>query len=77
MLEYCSERLRANREIVTAAINQDGRALEFASEEYKKDVEMVKAAIIKSGKVVLDFCNDEVKKNEVILTILDIRKNPF
>lgn len=43
-LEY-----RNNREVVTAAINLNGQALQFASEALKNDIPIVLAAVRKSG----------------------------
>jgi hypothetical protein len=36
-LEFASEELRRDRDIVMAAVQQDGSALEFASEELRRD----------------------------------------
>ena len=43
-LQYASEDLKHDREIVLTAVTQSGWALEYASEDLKRDREIVKAA---------------------------------
>ena len=49
LLDYASDRLKADKEVVMAAIQQDGNALEFASDTLKDDKEVVLASIKKVG----------------------------
>ena len=42
-LQHASQELRADREIVLAAVQQNGEALRFASEELKADREVMRA----------------------------------
>jgi len=44
VLQYASANLRSNREIVMAAVKEDGHALEYASAELGSDREIVLAA---------------------------------
>jgi hypothetical protein len=44
-LEYATEELRGDREVVLAAVQQNGRALEYASTELQKDPEVMQAAV--------------------------------
>ena len=37
--------LRSDKDVILAAVNQDGRALRFASEEFRSDREVVLAAV--------------------------------
>ena len=48
-LEYASLELRADREVVLEAVQQDGRALQYASEELQADREVVLAAVQQNG----------------------------
>jgi len=48
-LEYASEKLKDDKEIVLEAVKQDGLALEYASEKLKDDKEIVLEAIKKFG----------------------------
>ncbi len=45
MLQFASEKLRDNCEVVLTAVRQNGRALEFASERLKNDFTIVNSAI--------------------------------
>ena len=49
-LQFASKVLKADRNIVLAAVAQDGRALEYASEELKRDREVVLAAVAQDGR---------------------------
>ena len=52
ILQYASEELRADREIVLAAVQDNGWALEYASDELRTDREIVLAAIQKDGRIL-------------------------
>ena len=56
VLEYASKELQNDREVVLAAVTQNGYALNFASEELKRDREVVLAAIV-------EFLQHTKKKN--------------
>ena len=43
-LEYTSAKLKDDKEIVLAAVTQDGNALEFASKKLQSDKDVIKAA---------------------------------
>ncbi len=43
-LEYADDNLKADREVVLAAVKQYGGALEYASEELQQDEELQKIA---------------------------------
>ncbi|MGZ3634259.1 MAG: DUF4116 domain-containing protein, partial [Parachlamydiaceae bacterium] len=51
-LQYTSKELKSDREIVLAAVKQNGGALEYASEELKNDREILLATVQKSGQVL-------------------------
>ena len=59
-LIYTSEELRADKEVVMAAVKNDGFALEYASEELKADREVVMAAVKNDGDA-LYFATDEMR----------------
>ena len=44
-LEFATEELKGDREIVLAAVSKSGVALQFATEELKGDREIVMAAV--------------------------------
>jgi hypothetical protein len=44
-LQYASDRLKDDAEIVRVAVQQDGDALQYASDRLKDDAEIVRAAI--------------------------------
>ena len=52
VLEFASEDLRADRDIVLAAVTQNGYALQFACDELRADVGVVQATIKSRGKAV-------------------------
>ena len=47
-----SEELRADREIVLAALSQDGGALEYAAKELRADKEVVLGTVSQSGNAL-------------------------
>ena len=52
-----------NKDVVLAAVGQDGRALWFASEELKNDREFMLAAIGQDGRGALWFASEELKND--------------
>ncbi len=48
-LRYASEELRADHEIVLAAVHLNGNALRYASEELRADLQIVLAAVHQHG----------------------------
>ena len=44
-LQHASEELRNDREVVLAAVKQNGKALELASEELRNDMAVVVEAV--------------------------------
>ena len=62
-MRYAPAELKSDREIVLAAMAQDGWALEFAAAELKGDREFVLAAVAQSGEalayVAADRCIDD------------------
>ena len=62
-LENASEELRADREVVMAAVRNNGeQSLEFASDNLKGDKEVVLAAV-KERSTALDFADDSLKND--------------
>lgn len=60
-LEYASDELKADREIVLAAVQKDGWALEFATKEFRADREFVMAAFKKNiGSI--EYASKEIRK---------------
>jgi hypothetical protein len=48
-LEYASEELKRDREVVMEAVKQEGTALQYASEELRGDREVVLEAVKQDG----------------------------
>jgi hypothetical protein len=71
-LEYASADLRANREVVLAAVNSDGRSLEYASDEFKSDREIVLEAV-KSDGSALKYASEELKLDRSF--IIEVEKS--
>ena len=59
-LEFASEELRAERQVVLAAVKQFGNALEYASKELRADREIVLAAVKRNGWA-LRFASKELR----------------
>ena len=49
MLDSADESLEEDKEVVLAAVAEDGRALEYADVSLKKDTEVVLAALAQDG----------------------------
>ncbi|WP_044881509.1 DUF4116 domain-containing protein [Neochlamydia sp. EPS4] len=66
-LELTQEEFKNYKEIMLAAVKQNGLALQFASRELKEDKEVVLAAVKQNG-LALQFASQELKENkEVVL----------
>jgi len=67
MYELWPEELKKDREVVLAAVQQEGDALFYAAEELKKDLELVLAAVQQDGSA-LKYAAEGLKKDrEVVL----------
>ena len=70
-LEHVSDELKADKEVVMAAIENNGGALQFVeSDELKADKEVVMAAVKNNG-YALQFASDELKADPEILALID------
>jgi hypothetical protein len=65
VLVYAPEELKADREIVLAAVQNHGRALQFASQELKADREIVLAAVQNHG-AALEYASEELKDDPFV-----------
>ena len=65
-LQYASEELKGDREVVMAAIKHTSWALEYASEELKGDREVVMAAVRQTGRA-LQYASAELKGDREVL----------
>ena len=66
MLEFVSEELKRDRDIVLKAVRNTGYALRYASDELKQDREFVLAAVTQSGCALL-HASEELKKDRDIV----------
>lgn len=60
VLQYASERLRADRETATIAIRQNWRALEFASAQLRGDKRLVMETLVQCG-LALQFATERLR----------------
>ena len=51
-LKFSAEEMTGVRELCTAAVTQDGKALQWASEEMKGDRELCTAAVAQNGRAL-------------------------
>jgi hypothetical protein len=69
-LQYASEELKADREIVVAAVKRDGLALGYVSEGFKDDIEIVLAAVQQNG-LALQYASEELRNDrKVVLAVI-------
>ena len=67
-LEYASQELRKDREVVLRAVTNNGRALRYAFEALKGDKKLVLAAVTQNG-LALQHASEELQGDrEVVLT---------
>ena len=80
VLSMVSDELKADKELVMAAVEQDD-SLDFASDELKADKEVVMAAVnndidalLENGSIMdaLEYASDELKTDPEILGGVDI-----
>ena len=62
-LHYASDELKGDREVVLAAVQQDGYTLGFAPDQLKGDREVVLAAVQQNGNA-LYYASDELQEDE-------------
>jgi predicted RNA-binding protein (virulence factor B family) len=65
--------LRKDREIVLAAVQQNGYVLEYADESFKKDKEVVLAAVQQNGNA-LKYADESLQNDPDILAIVNKNK---
>ena len=72
MLEYTSDELKNDREVVITAIsNSNGQALKYASEQLKNDREVVITAISNSNGQALKYASEQLKNDrKIVMTAL-------
>ena len=51
-LKYASDELKADKEVVIAAVTRWGSSLEYASEDLRADKEVVMAAVAQDGRAL-------------------------
>lgn len=62
-LQFASEKLRNDKDVVLEAVKQDGRALRFASENLRNDKDVVLEAI-KQDEWALQFASEELRNDK-------------
>ena len=77
VLEYAHEDFKADKEVVLAAVEQDGRALYHASAELKKDKEImmeVQNAVSPSPEQIEGFLDPDAKGAIFMVNLLSFRE---
>ena len=59
-LKYAKEEMQGDREVVMAAVAQNGWALDYATEEMKGNRQVVMSAVAQDGRA-LQFASEEMK----------------
>lgn len=67
-LHYASKELKDNKEIVMAAVSQDGSALQYASKELQDDKDIVKAAAAKDRNA-LKYASERVRNDKKTIMV--------
>ena len=67
------EELKKDKEVVLAAVRQDGDALKYASKELQKDKEVVLAAVWQHCRA-LNYASEELKSDKDVL-LAAVRQN--
>jgi len=65
-LQYADERLKGDREVVLAAINQNGSTLEYANPKFKRDRDVVLAAVRRCGSA-LKYADPSLKCDKEVV----------
>ena len=69
-LQFATEELKGDREVVMTAVSQNGCALKFTTEEMKGDREVVMTAVSQNG-YALHFATAELRGDEdLVMTAL-------
>lgn len=66
ILEYLSETLKNNPQVVLTAVQNNGLALKFASKQLQNSLKVVLTAVKKNGSA-LKFASDTLKDNEQVV----------
>ena len=74
LLKFASEEFREDREIVMAAVMQNGLSLEYASEELREDREIVMAAVTQNG-LALNYVPRDIIDREIALAAIEENGN--
>ena len=72
-LEHASEALKGDKEIVTAAVNQNGKSLKHASEVLRADRNIVMAAVVHSDGMPYQFASEALRGDKEIVTAAYVR----
>ncbi|GAA0409115.1 hypothetical protein GCM10009133_17070 [Cocleimonas flava] len=67
-IQFASDRLKQNKDIVLLAVKQNGRALQYAGDTLKNDTEIALAAI-KNTVHSIEFAGKDIKKKKEIALI--------
>ena len=74
-LQYASDAIKSDKDVVLAAVQRNGRSLRYASDDLKNDKDVVLAAISQYGGA-LSYVGDELLKNDKEVVLIATRKDP-
>ena len=83
VLDRLSDELKADKEVIMAAVKRNGFALEYASDELKADKEVVLAAAksddpLGYGYMILKYASDELKADkDVVMALMENKDFQF
>jgi hypothetical protein len=67
-LQYFSDNVKDNKDIVMKAIKTNNRVFEFASDRLKNDREVVDAALSRSYGLALQYASEELRNDKKLVT---------
>ena len=70
-LEYASDELKGDKEVVIEAVRRNGEVLRFAAEHLKADKEVVIEAVKRSRRA-LRFASDELKSDGEVARLASV-----
>lgn len=74
ILDYVSDELKADKDVVLAAVEKDGISLEYASAQLKSDKDIVLAAV-KTSEYALEYASAQLKADRDVI-IAAVTHNP-
>ena len=74
-LQYASERLRNDKELVWNAVKENGEAFQFASPKLRSDKTIIATALLKGNTLVTSYVSDAMRNSELQAAVDMIHEN--